>query len=47
MMPPPMQTSPSYSTAVWPGVIAHCGCAVQYLGEVPRLHLDGQQAKAP
>ena len=24
--PPPRQTSPSYSTADWPGVTAHCGC---------------------
>jgi len=23
--PPPRQTSPSYSTADWPGVTAHCG----------------------
>ena len=23
--PPPRQTSPSYSTALWPGVTAHCG----------------------
>lgn len=26
MMPPPRQTSPSYSTADCPGVTAHCGC---------------------
>lgn len=25
--PPPRHTSPSYSTADWPGVTAHCGCA--------------------
>ena len=24
--PPPRQTSPSYTTADWPGVTAHCGC---------------------
>ena len=26
IIPPPRHTSPSYSTADWPGVTAHCGC---------------------
>ena len=45
--PPPRQTSPSYSTADWPGVTAHCGCGeVQAEAAVRRLD-RGRRPRRP
>jgi hypothetical protein len=44
MTPPPRQTSPSYSTADWPGVTAHCGSVEVQPKRSPAGPADSRQA---